>query len=282
MLADEYQALVESIKINGLLHDIELIDDKIIDGRHRERACIEVGETPRYKEIETDSPMSYAVAANINRRHLLVGQKAMLAIPIEEMFAKEAMARQSRRAEDMREVGVRGTGNRPVFGKLGKKPQTQDENIENRSITRAGKLLGIGPATVQRAKKVYHDAPDLVKLVESGEMTVGAAYDQAMLREGRGRLAETAAPRGKASSKGPKGPDEKFSIRLTKLNNDLKALIRDFKRLDPNDVWRTRYVAKLDMVNDNLRLIRGMASKAVVTDEPESDGEAPLRVVGRR
>src|SRR6266498_3886262 len=89
----EFAALKEDIAANGLQSPIMTDPDgKIIDGRHRWRACMETKTEPRY-QVYRGNPWVYVVSANLHRRHLTDGQRAMVA------------ARLARRAS-----GVRGPG----------------------------------------------------------------------------------------------------------------------------------------------------------------------------
>jgi hypothetical protein len=56
------------------------LDDKpvLIDGRNRREACRRAGVSPDYVLLDGQDPVAYIVSANINRRHLTVGQRAML------------------------------------------------------------------------------------------------------------------------------------------------------------------------------------------------------------
>ena len=49
-------ALAEDIAANGLNHPIVMHDGMILDGRHRYRACRQVGVTPRFREFDGVSP----------------------------------------------------------------------------------------------------------------------------------------------------------------------------------------------------------------------------------
>ena len=48
---DEFQLLCEDIKKEGLNHPVILLNDEILDGRNRYRACVEVGIEPRYEQF---------------------------------------------------------------------------------------------------------------------------------------------------------------------------------------------------------------------------------------
>jgi ribosomal protein L14E/L6E/L27E len=72
-----YAELVNSIKAHGLLDPIAMLDDMILDGRNRYRACCEVGIEPRTELFTGPDPVAFVTAKNLNRRHLTTGQKAM-------------------------------------------------------------------------------------------------------------------------------------------------------------------------------------------------------------
>ena len=60
----EYRQLVKDIARNGLLEDILLYDEKILDGRHRYRACIDNGIEPRFRNYEGDDPVGAVLVRN--------------------------------------------------------------------------------------------------------------------------------------------------------------------------------------------------------------------------
>ena len=77
----EFHELVEDIRKHGLREPISLFEQKIIDGRNRERACIKAGVEPRYRSIEFDNhdaAAAYVISKNICRRHLTPKQKRAL------------------------------------------------------------------------------------------------------------------------------------------------------------------------------------------------------------
>jgi hypothetical protein len=47
-----------------------LYEDKILDGRNRYKACLEVGIERKFDQYEGDDPIGLAVSLNMERRHL--------------------------------------------------------------------------------------------------------------------------------------------------------------------------------------------------------------------
>jgi hypothetical protein len=77
----ELQELAHDIKANGLRENIVLYEGQILDGRNRYEACKIVGLpvekfTTRYEESD---PLGYVISANLRRRHLEAGARAMIA-----------------------------------------------------------------------------------------------------------------------------------------------------------------------------------------------------------
>ena len=83
---DEFEALSADIKRNGLHEPIILLDDQILDGRNRYRACIAAGVEPTYRAFQGDDPAAFVISANIRRRHLTLEQKREL---IEKLLEAE-------------------------------------------------------------------------------------------------------------------------------------------------------------------------------------------------
>jgi len=74
---DELRELAEDIKANGLIHPVVLdVEGALIDGRNRLAACRMAGVEPTYTVHDGDS-VAYVLSANVNRRNLNKGQRAM-------------------------------------------------------------------------------------------------------------------------------------------------------------------------------------------------------------
>jgi hypothetical protein len=75
---DELAELAADIKANGLLHAITLdAEGTLVDGRNRQRGCELAGVAPRYGSLNGHDPVAYVLSANVERRNLSKGQRAM-------------------------------------------------------------------------------------------------------------------------------------------------------------------------------------------------------------
>jgi len=88
---DEFEGLVESIRVNGLIEPITLYEGKILDGRSRYKGCLKAYRVPEFQELPDNiSPIAYVISKNGNRRHLTVSQRAVLALEYLPYFEVEA------------------------------------------------------------------------------------------------------------------------------------------------------------------------------------------------
>ena len=88
MSEPEYQALLADIKALGLRDPITLFEGKVLDGRHRYRACEEVGIEPKFEEYKGGDPAAFVLSRNVKRRHLNQGQIAMVLLQMGELVSK--------------------------------------------------------------------------------------------------------------------------------------------------------------------------------------------------
>lgn len=155
MSEQEYQELKGDIAGSGQLEPIVLFAGQILDGRHRYRACLELGIEPWFKEFDgPDSLLDYVVSANLRRRHLTESQRAM---------AMASLCKLER--------------GRPAL-KAVEAVEAEAENREISPITKAiaAEKAGVDPKTMHSAMKVdRHGAPELVEAVKQGRVSVSAA-----------------------------------------------------------------------------------------------------------
>lgn len=147
---EEYERLKADIKEHGVQADMIFYDGKLIDGRNRYRACMELGINPDHYSGELDvdlidDPVALVLSLNLHRRHLSTSQRAMIAGKIAKL-------------------------------RDGRPPK--EETAQNCAVskTEAASQLKVGKGTVDSAKRVIRDGhPDVVKAVERDEIKVSQA-----------------------------------------------------------------------------------------------------------
>jgi ParB-like chromosome segregation protein Spo0J len=145
----EFDALVASVKANGLREPITTFEGKILDGRNRYRACQSAGVTPVFKEFTDDDPVAYVTDNNIRRRHLSKTQLALAGAKLAALPRGRPSDKSGQLAEFL----------------------TEDK---------AAKLLNISPKAIRRAKQVLeHGVAELVTAVSRGEVSISAAAEVA-------------------------------------------------------------------------------------------------------
>jgi len=145
MTTEEMAALVEDIKANGLAQSIVTHEGAILDGRHRYQACLQAGVEPQFTEFHGGDALAFVLSANLNRRHLTVAQRAMVAAKIANMPAH--------------------------------RPEDKCANLRT-SQPEAAEALGVSRRSVQTAAQILDEAPKLAKEVEAGNITLNAARKQ--------------------------------------------------------------------------------------------------------
>jgi hypothetical protein len=86
MTEAEFQGLKQDIKENGQREDIVVWCGKLIDGRHRLRACEELQRNPSIAELDEDQdPWKYVISHNLHRRHLSETQRETVAAKLAKL-----------------------------------------------------------------------------------------------------------------------------------------------------------------------------------------------------
>lgn len=145
MDAGQYAELREDIRTNGLEVPVVTWKGQIIDGRHRAKACDELGVPLRTQEFRgTEERMhAHVVSLNMRRRHLSESQRSLVA-------AKLATLK-----DGQKKAGA------PIGA------ASQDD---------AARMLNVSRRSVQRGREVLtKGVPELVEAVEKGEATIYAA-----------------------------------------------------------------------------------------------------------
>lgn len=156
----ELVGLANDIESNGLREAIWLHQDgRILDGRNRYRACELIGVTAHYRTYRGDDPVGFVVSLNLHRRHLTESQRSMVAAKIANLEHGDNQHS--------------GDANLHLLGEPEVVPVT---------TAQAAGMLNVSERSVAAARKVRDEGtPELVKAVESGNVSVSAAADVATL-----------------------------------------------------------------------------------------------------
>lgn len=146
MPTDQFAALMDDIRDNGLRQPIVLFENKILDGRHRYRACLELGRRPVSVQYDGDDPLSYIISHNLSRRHLDESQRAMVAAKLEALT----------------HGGDRKSKTQICVLNVTRKEAAERVNVSERSVNSAKKVLKKG-------------SQSLVDAVENGQIAVSVA-----------------------------------------------------------------------------------------------------------
>lgn len=184
---EAFAALVEDIAQNGMREPIVLFEGKILDGRNRYRAALQAGviaangkavsldhHRPTIRQFPISGiegePLAWVISANLHRRHLDDGQRAIVAAKLATMGhggKRVARAKPEEQAAD-----------RPVDASA---PATPAEPA-GMTQAAAAQALNVSERNVRRAKAVVeHGAPELVAAVEKGAIAVTLAEELARL-----------------------------------------------------------------------------------------------------
>jgi len=165
MNADALIGLMDDIKRNGLREPIVLYEGRILDGRNRYRACIELGIEPMVRAWDgKGDPLAYVVSKNLHRRHLDESQRAAV-------VARIATLRPGANGPPSRGAAGRfghATSPDPPIGGSGEYPPVTQKS--------AAAMLNVGTRSVQRAKAVLDKgAEEVIAAVDAGHLSVHAA-----------------------------------------------------------------------------------------------------------
>lgn len=174
----EYAALMADIRANGQREAIWTWHGQIIDGKHRERACSELGRSVAAREWDGNENglVPFVVSLNLHRRHLNESQRAVVAARISNLPA-----------------------HRP-----------SDKSADSRtSQPQAAALLNISERSIQDVKRLEREAPELLPQVESGVITLNAAIGEIKKRE---RIEDVGRQKNELAKARPGAPKGLFNV----------------------------------------------------------------------
>lgn len=172
MEGEPFAELVADIKANGLREPIMVYEDKVLDGRNRFRACVDLGMQPDLEYFNGGDPVAFVISKNIHRRHLDTSQRAMVAAKLATM-------------------------------KRGDPASQRHDGQICPSHSEAAALLNVSPRSVKAAKRILNEGrPDEIAAVENGEKRI-ARVTQTI--DARKRYADTQTVAGKSVTPNPAG-----------------------------------------------------------------------------
>lgn len=212
MTEEEYQQLKSDIQAHGQREPCVFYQGQLIDGRHRWRACTELGIKPDERVIKGDDfdPIAYVVSANLHRRHLTTSQRSIIGAAAEEMLSAAAKERQRAAGGDKRSA----TAKKSLRADL-------PEPVEHRARDDAAKLVGVSPRMISEAKAIKKADPKLAEAVRDGKVTVHAA---------RRMVTPKAKPK-QASNASTKQIDD--DDRVVALGDELRRAVEAIKKSWP-------------------------------------------------
>jgi protein gp37/ParB-like chromosome segregation protein Spo0J len=176
LLDDERMAeLVASVRERGIIHPIMLTADgkTIVEGRNRYLACIKAGVEPRFKTLPSTMTeadiIQYIADANLQRRDLEAGQRAVIFLALNEQKEK-ALADEAK--ERQREGGKQKVAQ--TSGQAKRAERTDDK---------LAKQAKVSHDSISRARKVRDHSKRLADEVKSGTKTLDEAYKEISRQE---------------------------------------------------------------------------------------------------
>lgn len=169
MQPGDYEDLKQDIALRGVREPVWIYKGQIIDGRHRARACDELGIKYPTREWKPSGPddslIEFVVSLNLHRRSLTASQRAAVAAGMLPMLEEEAKERQRRGK----------AAPPPAAGDLG---ANLPQGRAPKSTETAAKAVGASARNVQDAKAIQKESPATFEKVKAGEVTIHAAKQQ--------------------------------------------------------------------------------------------------------
>lgn len=224
MNEEEFAGLKEDIEKNGVRDCLTMWQGKLIDGRNRLAACLDLGiDWEGYlEELDDDAdPVAFVLSHNLHRRHLSTSQRAMVAARVLDVYEERAKERQKRKAKSVVENLPQQNGSK-----------ARDE---------AGAALNVSGKMVDAAATVLEcGSKDLIAKVESGEVAVSKAAKIAKEVPKAQQVKEAEKPRAKPERIIEKADHPKPEPPTRNVFGDLRRVfdsMNDLERSQAYGMW---------------------------------------------
>lgn len=239
MPADDLAKLAEDIRANGLREPVVTYEDKILDGRNRERAAIMADVEVEYKEYRGKDPLAYVISRNLHRRHMTPGQRASVAARLVE------------------------------FSHGGNRHFDQAAHVPLETQASAAEKMDVSERLVREAAAVHaRGVPELIEAMDAGAVSVGAALDVSELPSDEQEEVVAAGPEAvvekarehreeKQRQKIKPIPTRKKDPLKDALGTDVPSSLRDLF----GDVWLAESAESLGTTLDVLKKAKRLTEK---------------------
>ena len=157
-------------------------DGTLLDGRNRLVACYRTNQEVVLETYEGDDPVQFSLSANLHRRHLNAGQRAVVALKVRELLQPAAKERQREAGGDRKSDAAKSVS--ADLRKAITETTAQPAPIDQRKTTaQAAKATGASPRAVEQAARVAKVAPDLLPQVQAGTLALDKAHREAQQRQ---------------------------------------------------------------------------------------------------
>jgi hypothetical protein len=155
MTEEELDSLAADVKACGLREPVLLFEGKILDGRNRHAACLRAGIKPQFRDFEGDdaAALAYVESVNLQRRNMTPGQLAIVAA----------------RAWTLKTNGHGGN----------RRSSASTKRLNREEVARQYKISNV---SLQHAKTLLEEAPDLADQVFTGRLRVAVAFEELQKR----------------------------------------------------------------------------------------------------
>ncbi|TXG94986.1 MAG: hypothetical protein E6R09_16230 [Rhodocyclaceae bacterium] len=152
MPKDDFAKLVDDIQRHGLQHPIVTWNGEIIDGWHRYKACQAAGVTPEFTQFAGDDKkaLRFVMQENALRRHLNEAQRIRISKQVLDWHTHRALAGENQHSQEV-------------------------VSMDTTSATDIAKAAGVGRASVMRHTAIEQKAPNLLPVVERGDIGLQTA-----------------------------------------------------------------------------------------------------------
>ncbi len=158
MTDEEFQRLKANISERGQDDPIIIYNDKIIDGRHRYRACIELEIQPKIIKVSNkDNFVDLVISKNMHRRELTSSQRAAIGVNLLPEYEKRARERQKTSS---------GGSNPQLREKI---PKAEPYGRASETVA---KIVGSNRKYIEFLWNIKEEYPDLFDQVFNGRKTI--------------------------------------------------------------------------------------------------------------